>query len=252
MRSRLSSRTCCLASIWRSAARCCSEQPPQMPYTAQRGSTRSGEGSSTASSRASSKFFRRRSRRKRTRSPARAPSTNTFLPGTSAMPRPSWVMPRMPASSGSRCFFAMSQASAPVGAIPGLEELREVRLPALAEGPSHPLVFLLEIGRRHAAAHELEAQIDQVGVDDVRLAVIAYARDVARLPRAPDLVAAHAELAGESEHHGNVVQARPGARLVTGQHVHQVDVAPVEAAQVVVVAVVALGVAGLPVTRRHH
>src|SRR6056297_830819 len=251
MRSRLSSRTCCLASIWRSAARCCSEQPPQMPYTAQRGSTRSGEASSTASSRASSKFFRRRTRRKRTCSPASAPSTNTFLPDTSAMPRPSWVMPRMPASSGSRCFFAMffaiAQASAPGRTAPGLEELCEMRLTAVAEAPAHPLVFLLEVGRRHAPAHELEAQIHQVGVDEVGLAVIAYALDVARLPGAPHLVAGHAELAGESEHHGDVVQSRPGAHLVAGQHVHQVDVAPVEAAQVVVVTVVPLAVAGLPV-----
>ena len=50
-----------------------------------------------------------------------------------------------------------------------------------------------------AAAHQFEAQIDEVGIDGVRLAVVT---DVLAAPgevRLPDALAGHAELAGKAE-----------------------------------------------------
>ena len=103
---------------------------------------------------------------------------------------------------------------------------------------------------RQLAADELEAQVYQPGVEHVGLAVVADALDVAGQPGVPDLVAAHAHLAGEAQHGGDLVQRRVGAHLVAGQHVHEIGVALVVAAQVVVPLEVAVVGARVPVARR--
>src|SRR5690606_7668264 len=66
----------------------------------------------------------------------------------------------------------------------------------------------------------------------------------------PDARAAHAELARETEQHGDLLERGARARAVAREHVHQIDVPPMEAVQIVVEAELAIRVAELPEARR--
>ena len=60
------------------------------------------------------------------------------------------------------------------------------------------------------AAHVLEAQVDEPGIDDVGFAVVADARELAALVGIPDLRAVEAQLAGKTQQHRGVRQAMRG------------------------------------------
>src|SRR5690606_34736269 len=80
-------------------------------------------------------------------------------------------------------------------------------------------------------------------------AVVADRRDVAALPALPHLRAAHAELAGESAELRRELERRASGVLIARQHVHEVDVPPVEAVHVIVEAEARIVVAELPIAR---
>src|SRR5204863_986726 len=131
----------------------------------------------TSTTRARSNLGLDSSRRASTTSPVSAPSTNTTLPALRATPRPA-------ASSASiSSFIPELQEFAPVGLVLGLQAaFQEVAL-------------LRVIVLRVDAAQQLVAEVQQVGVGGVRLAVVAHFRGLARQPGFPDLRAADADLA---------------------------------------------------------
>ena len=108
------------------------------------------------------------------------------------------------------------------------------------------------IPRIEPAAEQLEAQQHQIGVEHVGLAVVAHRRELAGQYRVPDLLAGKAELARKSQQRRHVGQRGAGARLEAREHVHEIEVPPVIAAQVIVVAKAGVVVARLPVARRLH
>jgi len=115
---------------------------------------------------------------------------------------------------------------------------------------AHEGALPLVLPGREAAAHQLEAQVDEEGVDDVGLAVVADVVHAAGKVCVPDALARHAELAREAEQLGHPVEAHPPAHLEAREHVHEVHVAPVEAADVVVPAERRVLLARLPVASR--
>ena len=78
--------------------------------------------------------------------------------------------------------------------------------------------FLLS---RQFAAQATETVVDQVGIDHVGFAVIAYIGNLAALPGFPDLAAIHAELAGKTEQFGQIVERCIGAAVIEGQQVKE-------------------------------
>ncbi len=108
------------------------------------------------------------------------------------------------------------------------------------------------LGCRDRAAHVLKAQVQQVGVEDVGFAIAADVLDPAGLVRRMDLGALQPELARKAAQPRHRVQARVGARLKRSEHVHQVQVSSMEAAEIIVVAEVAVVIAPIPVARRGH
>ncbi len=125
-----------------------------------------------------------------------------------------------------------------------------MRLPALGQPGARARQFLGEAGVHEPAAHVLEAQVDEPGIDHVGFAVMADACELTALVGIPDLRTVEAQLAGKTQQHRGVGQGGPGAILITRQHVHDVDVPPVKAAEVVVVAEGRVFFAGFPVARR--
>ena len=155
-----------------------------MPKCAQRGVTRAGEASSTSSSCASSCWRCRRTRRKRMRSPGSAPATKAALP-SATMPSPSWV------SAARRSLLRLSdhlggparpaQAAPPrhAGIRRSAAQCRRASS-AFTRSTSSRVLFAAR-----AAAHQLEAQIDEIGIEHIRLAVLADADNVPRTARPP-------------------------------------------------------------------
>ncbi len=76
-----------------------------------------------------------------------------------------------------------------------------------ARTSSHLAIVLVV---RQASAHQLEAQVDQVRVDDVGLAVVADVLAAALEVRVPDALARHAELARASRAAAPSGRGRPG------------------------------------------
>src|SRR5262245_10790189 len=236
MRFNASATTCCLNGTCAACERCCSAQPPQRPKYSQAGVTREGEGSSTRFSSASCILRRRLRRTISTRSPGSASATKTLRPSRSATPTPSCVRSTIVAGTTG------PSARMPRG-LPEVQILLQVRPVGLRE-----LCFddgdLILIGRRiELAAHELEAQIDQIRVQDVGLAVVANRAHLAATVRRPYFRAAYPELAGQADELRREIERRTAARAVARQHVHHVDVPPVIAAEIIVVAEVAIRLA---------
>src|ERR1700756_3627235 len=97
-----------------------------------------------------------------------------------------------------------------------------------------------------------KAQIDEPGVEHVGLAIAPDALEVAALPRLPDLAALEAELARQPEQARHVGERHLTAALEARQHVHEIRMPPVIAAEVVVVAESGILLAALPEARRLH
>src|SRR5690606_13818645 len=177
------------------------------------------------------------------RSPGSVPGTNTRRPSTTATPSPSCVKSTIETSISARSIAA-------TGRSPSLEERGQMRLTGLLELRLEPLDLLGVTRPVVDAADELEAQIDEIRVQCIRLAVIADARELSAPPRVPHPVAAHAELARQSAKLRDELERRPCARLIARQHVHQIEMPPVEAVHVVVEAERGIRVARFPVARR--
>ena len=122
----------------------------------------------------------------------------------------------------------------------------------IVEESCEAAVFRLEAGRVEFAAQTFEPEKDEVRIQNVRLTIVSNRSNVAGEPGIPDLVATHTQLAREAEHRRDRVQPGPGTRLEPGQYVHQVDMAPVKARQVVVVPKLRIRVAGFPVARSRN
>src|SRR5262245_16986318 len=105
--------------------------------------------------------------------------------------------------------------------------------------------FLIQL-----AAYQLEAQVNEIGVDHVDFAVVPDLAELTAPVARPNAIAAHAELAGEPKQLGDEVEGRAPAALVARQNVHQIDVPPVIATQIVVVPEVLVRLARFPVTLR--
>src|SRR5262245_60762013 len=91
-----------------------------------------------------------------------------------------------------------------------------------AKVAAHARQFLRVLLARQLAAQLLEAQVDEPGVEHVRLAVAADGGELAALPRVPYLAAVEAELAGKSQQAGHVGKRCAAAVLKARQHVHEV------------------------------
>src|SRR5262249_23240235 len=160
---------CCLKAIWAQGARCCRLQPPHTPKCAHLGSTRSDDGVSMLSRTASSKLRCLLRRPTVTRSPGNAPGTNTALPARPAQPPPSCASESMVTMSVKRTEPARPSVLRPCLQI-GAEMRLAVRRP-LQQVLAHARQLRGVLPRRQPAPHQLEAQVDEIGVDDVGLAV---------------------------------------------------------------------------------
>src|SRR5882724_8805729 len=136
--------------------------------------------------------------------------------------------------------------------LPGLQEFRQMRLLARAQQRLYALDFLCVALARETCAHELETQVDEVGIEYVRLAILAYADEITCPVGIPDLRAGEAHLARQSEQAGRVGQGGTRPALVARQDIHEIDVPPVKTAQVVVVAERGVFLACLPIAGRLH
>ena len=125
-----------------------------------------------------------------------------------------------------------------------------MRLAHRAERLANQCEFPLEAGGVEIATQVLELQVDQPGIEHIGFAIIANLANAATQPAVPDFVTTHAQLTGETQQYGCLIQTRARTNLVGREHVHQVDVAPVETAKVIVPLVFPIVVAGFPVTRR--
>src|ERR1019366_5715982 len=108
------------------------------------------------------------------------------------------------------------------------------------------------LGRIQPSAQQLKAQINQIGIEDVRFAIIANALQPALQIYLPDLRAVYAELSGQAEQARDILQTRPPPPLESRQNVHQVHVPPVKSAQVIAVAKTRVAIAGFPVARGRY
>src|SRR5690606_33528633 len=125
--------------------------------------------------------------------------------------------PRRPATRRGESGFPERQELAPVGLRALLQRAAQER--ALGGVP---------LGAQRAA-HLLEAQVDEVGVDRVGLAVVANGADAARPVLLPDIAAVHAELAREAGELRQLVEGRAAA-AVERKDIHEVEVPVMEAA----------------------
>ena len=117
---------------------------------------------------------------------------------------------------------------------------------------AHLRILGSELGGVEMAAHMLEAQVHEPGVEHIGLAVPTDALEIARPIGGPDLVARKSQLARQTEQIRHVAEARLGARLVGRQDIHEIGVPLVEAAQVVVPTEAAVALPVLPIAPRHH
>ena len=232
---RFSSSPRCLAAICVRASACCVAQPPQTPKCGQRGvaparaplQDRGERGRSRTRTSAQDLDTRRRS-------PGSAPSTNTTLPSAlRATPRPSASSESMRSVRSSRARGTRASAA---------------RRASRACSRTQRALGLVALGGV-AAAHQLEAQVEEIGVDAVGLAVVADRRDLARAIAVPHRAAAHAELAREAREAAPARRAARRARRRSTSTSIRSRWRVVEAVDVVVVAEVLVVVAGVPEAR---
>src|SRR3989344_4463375 len=136
--------------------------------------------------------------------------------------------------------------------LPGIEKRMEVGFTGVAQGFAHQIGFALPPGLIEIAAYQFEAQIYKISIERVGFAIVADLADLAGQELAPDLAPVPAELARKPQQLRDLVERRRGARLIARQYIHQVGVARVVAAEVIVPFEVAVVVAGVPVARRRH
>src|SRR5262245_51911067 len=192
MRFSASATTCCLNGTCAACARCCNAQPPQRPKYSHSAFTREGEGSSTRLSSASCILRRRLRNAISTRSPGSASATKILRPSRSATPTPSCVRSTIVAVTSG------PSSRMPRG-LPEVQVLLQVRPVGLRELRFDDGDLVLVARRVELAAHELEAQVEQIRVQDVGLAVVADRAELAAAVRRPDLRAADPELAGQPD-----------------------------------------------------
>src|SRR5579862_3204741 len=109
-------------------------------------------------------------------------------------------MPRhQPGPPALRLLAEPASSSRSNGCSPGAQELSEVRLGRGVQMAAHPLDLLGVLRSGERAAQKREAQVDQPGVEHVRLAIAPDRGHLAALPCVPDLSAIETELAGKPE-----------------------------------------------------
>src|SRR5438067_7674870 len=135
-------------------------------------------------------------------------------------------------------------------AVPGVPEAAPMRSIKAADLVAYKRDLARVLGLVDLPAHYPETLIEQVRVHDVAFAVIAHVLEATGRDGGRDRRAAHAELAGEAGEPRHRVESCVGARLIHGEHVHQIEMARVKAGQVIVEPEVAVIVAPIPITRR--
>src|SRR5262245_13444647 len=133
---------------------------------------------------------------------------------------------------------------------PAREKLLPVRLGRCSERSPNELAFGQVLLGREQFAHELEAQPYKVGVRDIGLAITSDIDDFPAAIRVPHLRSIEPELAGESQELRELVERCARPQLVERQEIHQVAVTQMIAADVVVVAELAVLIARFPVAPR--
>ena len=96
--------------------------------------------------------------------------------------------------------------------------------------------------------HEFEFEKDEIRIEHIGLAIIADRFQMSGAELVPHLATMHAKFTGEAEHHRHLIQRHCGAALITGQHVHQIDMAPVKAAKIIVVTKIPVIITGVPIS----
>src|SRR3569833_719149 len=92
---------------------------------------------------------------------------------------------------------AWTNCSAP--SLPRAQKRLEVFAPVGGEAAAHQRAFALISHLIEVNAHQLEAQVDEIGVQHVGLAVVADADKDTNEKKDPHQRAAHAHLAGEAQ-----------------------------------------------------
>src|SRR3569832_775684 len=149
-----------------------------------------------------------------------APSMNTTLPsGRRATPCPSMSSASTASQPSGSAGFVTSSVMRGIVSAPGFEILAPVRLAGrkCAERLLDERDLLLVFAFGEAAAHLLEAAIQQVGVHHVRLAVAADVLELALRERLVHLGAVHPELARKAAQLRHRIQRRVVLRLVLPQ-----------------------------------
>src|SRR5437660_2883634 len=144
------------------------------------------------------------------------------------MPRPNEFGPRNLARAmvfvGANSF---AQYFSPLGScgVPSRDKLAPVWLARRRNLFSRERQLSRVLLGRERAAHLLKAQIQQVRVEHVGLAIAADVVDPAGLVRGEDFGSVEAELAGKAAQARHRIETRAGARLKRREHVHQVEMA---------------------------
>src|SRR4051812_36199265 len=126
---------------------------------------------------------------------------NTALPPACATPRP------------SRSSDSTAATPCRSGAGPGIQEFAPMRALGPLERASCQLAFGAVTVAVEGPAQALHAQVHEVRVGSVGLAVGADALDAAVKPRVPHFRAVHAELARQAAELRHLVEGRIRARL---------------------------------------
>src|SRR5213075_1038685 len=135
--------------------------------------------------------------------------------------------------------------------LPERQELLPVRLVLLFHEPAQQRALALVLLAGERAAHQLEAQIEEISVGAVGLAVVADRADFAAPVRLPDTGAADAQLAGKARQPRQLIEWRAAA-AIEREHIHQIEVPVVEAVDVVRPFGVLVVLAGVPEARGRY
>ena len=115
---------------------------------------------------------------------------------------------------------------------------------------AHKRILALQVLSVEIAAHEFEPEVYQPGVQDIGLAVVTNFLDATFEILVPHLVPTHPQLARETQHDRDFIELGERTIIEVREHIHQIHVAPVIAAQVVVPFKVTVGFTVLPIARR--
>src|SRR6266850_5238312 len=166
------------------------------------------------------------------------------LPSTCATPRPSWSRDSTSTAGPTESRFMLG--------LPAVQEFAPVRIRGFGERRTHQIAFAAVLCLVECTADQLEALINEVSVGHVSLAVMPDRLDPARLVGLPDFRAVHAEFSRKAEQLRDLVERRIATALIHRQHIHQVEMAAVIAAYVIVPLEVAVILAHVPETRGTH